>query len=272
MMERGSGSVDAGNTSLMLFLLRACVFTVSCGITSQKARPNGRRRGREIKLESNNLFRSMNRTREGFIFFLLPAIDSPYPWLVYQFRRGKAFLINHRREITRRRERGQVLSPSFALTPTPPLFRFAARERGGKIKEKFDSLPSAITPGGKNPMEKGNRYERERGEDESKEEGIKREREREKERERERQTRARFSLLVSHGPVFMNGFARGLREIVLSLLPLLSLSLSLSPSLSPAVFSLSPRGMSATVLLREGYCKPLHTEAATIEGGHESIA
>lgn len=30
-------------------------------------------------------------------------------------------------------------------------------------------------------MEKGNRYERERGEDESKEEGIKREREREKE-------------------------------------------------------------------------------------------
>ena len=70
----------------------------------------------------------------------------------------------------------------------------------------------------------------------------------------------------------MNGFARGLREIVLSLLPLLSLSLSLSPSLSPAVFSLSPRGMSATVLLREGYCKPLHTEAATIEGGHESIA
>lgn len=31
-------------------------------------------------------------------------------------------------------------------------------------------------------MEKGNRYERERGEDESKEEGIKRERERESER------------------------------------------------------------------------------------------
>ena len=77
-------------------------------------------------------------------------------------------------------------------------------------------------------MEKGNRYERERGEDESKEEGIKREREKERE-----QTRARFSLLVSHGPVFMNGFARGLREIVLSLLPLLSrsLSLSLPPSL-----------------------------------------
>lgn len=33
-------------------------------------------------------------------------------------------------------------------------------------------------------MEKGNRYERERGEDESKEEGIKRERERKKESER----------------------------------------------------------------------------------------
>lgn len=64
------------------------------------------------------------------------------------------------------------------------------------------------------------------------------ERQRETERERERQTRARFSLLVSHGPVFMNGFARGLREIVLSLLPLLSRSLSLSPT----VFSLSPRG------------------------------
>lgn len=73
VMERGSGSVDAGNTSLMLFLLHACVFTVSCGITSQKARPNGRRRGREIKLESNNLFRSMNRTREGFIFFFTPS-------------------------------------------------------------------------------------------------------------------------------------------------------------------------------------------------------
>lgn len=80
-------------------------------------------------------------------------------------------------------------------------------------------------------MEKGNRYGEKEREREG-EEGKMKVKKRGERRERERQTRARFSLLVSHGPVFMNGFARGLREIVLSLLPLLSRSLSPSLPLS----------------------------------------
>ena len=91
---------------------------------------------------------------------------------------------------------------------------------------------------------------------------------------REKQARARFSLLVSHGLVFMNGFARGLRGIVLSLLPPLSLSLSLSLFLSlfAAVFSLSLTGCQPASFSEGGLLQTLtHRERATIEGGRESI-
>lgn len=109
-----------------------------------------------------------------------------------------------------------------------------------------------ITVGEKKPMEKGNRYgKRERKvEDESNEAGVgKTEREREREK---RKTCARFSLLVSHGLVFMNGFARGLRGIVLSLLP--PLSRSLFPS---RCLSLYPIGVSARASFSGGLLQTL---------------
>ena len=113
-------------------------------------------------------------------------------------------------------------------------------------------------------MEKGNRYGKKR----EKAKKMKVKKKGGEGEDREKQARARFSLLVSHGLVFMNGFARGLRGIVLSLLP----SLSLSLFLSVAVFSLSLPGCQPASFSGGGLLQTLtHRERATIEGGRESI-